>query len=736
MVLRSQEPGSLRRRVAAVTCVGLVMSVTWLAADLASAAEPADDLLAAAAAADVEAVRRALAAGAEVDAENRYGRTALSLAAGGGHLDVVRVLLERGADPSRRDWFYDSSPVGWALQREDPSFEIVEALVRAGAKDRFEALVGALRADRADLARAVVASGPLLQSERDQLEGFLPQLGPELRAVVAEVKVVPDPPPPVYTAADLQRFAGEFEGWDNTRLVTVAVDGPALRIAIGSEQPRRFVVVGENAFRAEGAATTADFFGRARTIEGVQIGEPDAQPSVLRRTVVVTTAAARHADGHTPPPPARPVQRTIHWPGFRGANATGVGDGDDAPVSWNVETGENVKWTAAIPGLGNSSPVVWGDHVFVTTAVAASGEQTIRTGLTGAGDGVDEAVDHSWRVLAFDRSTGKQKWDVEIGRGVPETRRHFKATQANSTPATDGKVVVVVFPTAGMAALDFDGKVLWRVDLGGLDAGAFNDPGIQWGFAASPVIYGSTVILQVDIHEAAGEGPYLAAWDLATGKQVWRTERKGIASSWATPAILRGAGGDELVCNGSVVKGYDPRTGAELWSLAPNSELVVAAPVVGDGVVYVSAGYPPIKPVYAVRAGTRGKLQATPGTPHERLLWSVDRGGAYMPTPLLYDGKLYIVHHNNIFVGYDARSGEALFKSRFSQGGTFTSSPIAVNGKIYTGTEEGLVYVLRAGTAHEELAVNDLGEPLMATPAVSQGALFLRTPKRLIAVGK
>jgi outer membrane protein assembly factor BamB len=250
------------------------------------------------------------------------------------------------------------------------------------------------------------------------------------------------------------------------------------------------------------------------------------------------------------------------------------------------------------------------------------------------------------------------------------------------------------------------------------------------------VIFGSTVILQVDIHEAAGEGPYLAAWDLATGKQVWRTDRKGIASSWSTPALLRGAGGDELVCNGSVVKGYDPRTGAELWSLAPNSELVVAAPVVGDGVVYVSAGYPPIKPVYAVRAGTRGKLEATPGAPHERLLWSVDRGGAYMPTPLLYDGKLYIVHHNNIFVGYDAQTGDALFKSRFSQGGTFTSSPIAVNGRIYTGTEEGLVYVLRAGSAHEELAVNDLGEPLMATPAVSQGTLFLRTPKRLIAVGK
>jgi outer membrane protein assembly factor BamB len=742
VTMERSEPGFVSRLRLLPTAACLLAAWLVAVAETPSYASAADDLLAAASAADVEGVRRALGAGADVNAENRYGRTALSLAAGGGHLEVVLVLLERGADPNRRDWFYDSSPIGWALQREGASLEVVEALVRAGGDDRFQALVGALRGGQVEVARAVVASGPLLQSEHDQLVTFLPRLSPELRAVAESVKVVPDPPPPAYTAEDLQRFAGEFEGWDNDRLVTVSVADRALRIAIGGDPARRFVVSGENAFRAEGGETRAEFFGRARTIEGVAFGEPDAQPVVLRRTVVAATAptaaTATASDQRAPTsrPRPEPAERTVHWPGFRGTNATGVGDGAELPVTWNVETGEGVKWTAAIPGLGNSSPVVWGDHVFVTTAVASTGEQKIRTGLTGAGDGVDEAVEHSWRLLAIDRRTGAQRWDAEIGRAVPETRRHFKATQANSSPATDGKTVVVVFPTAGMAALDFEGKVLWRVDLGGLDAGAFNDPGIQWGFAASPVIYGSTVILQADIHESATEGPYLAAWDLATGKEVWRTDRRGIASSWSTPAIVRGPEGDELVCNGSVIKGYDPRTGKELWSLAPNSELVVAAPVAGDGVVYVSAGYPPIKPVYAVRAGTRGTVDATPGRPHERLLWSHDRGGAYMPTPLLYDGRLYIVHHNNIFVAYDALTGEALFKSRFSQGGTFTSSPIAANGRIYTGTEEGLVYVLEAGSDHKELAVNDLGEPLMATPAVSDGVLFLRTPSRLLAVGK
>ncbi|HUP25720.1 MAG TPA: PQQ-binding-like beta-propeller repeat protein [Thermoanaerobaculia bacterium] len=739
MERRTSFAAPTRLPAAAALAVVACLSTVWIPVQ-AAAATPDEDLLAAAAAADLASVRRALERGADSDAENRYGRTALSLAAGGGHLEVVRLLLERGADPNRRDWFYDSSPVGWALQREDPSFEVVEALVRAGAEDRFQALLGALRSGRDELARAVIASGPLLQSERDQLETFRSRMTPVQLELLARVEVVPDPPPPVYTVADLERFAGEFEGWDNDRLVTVLVADGALRIAIGDDPARRFVVSGENAFRAEGGETRAEFFGRARTIEGVALAEPDERPVVLRRTVVSATATATAAATDRAATPASPAARrstaaTEHWPSFRGANAAGVGDGAEVPVSWNVETGENVRWIAPIPGLGNSSPVVWGDHVFVTTAVAASGEQKIRTGLTGAGDGVDESVEHSWRVLAFDRRTGAPRWDVEIARAIPETRRHFKATQANSSPATDGKVVVVVFPTAGMAALDFDGKVLWRVDLGGLEAGAFNDTGIQWGFAASPVIYGSTLILQVDVHETASEGPYLAAWDLASGKRLWRTQRRGIASSWATPAIVRGPEGDELVCNGSVIKGYDPRTGKELWSLAPNSELVVAAPVAGDGVVYVSAGYPPIKPVYAVRAGTRGTVDATPGRPHERLLWSHDRGGAYMPTPLLYDGRLYIVHHNNILVAYDALTGEALFKSRFSQGGTFTSSPIASNGRIYTGTEEGLVYVLEAGSEHKELAVNDLGEPLMATPAVSQGTLFLRTPSRLIAVG-
>jgi outer membrane protein assembly factor BamB len=429
--------------------------------------------------------------------------------------------------------------------------------------------------------------------------------------------------------------------------------------------------------------------------------------------------------------PADPSRApTLNWPGFRGSNADGIGDGRDVPVSWSLETGENVLWRAEIPGLGNSSPVVWGDRVFITTAVASGIDQEIETGLTGAPREVEEAVEHSWQVLCFDKRTGERLWTTEVGRGVPLTRRHFKASQANATPATDGRTLAVVFPTAGLAALDLDGGLLWRHDLGGLSAGAFSDPTVQWGFASSPILYGDSVILQVDVHA----GAWIGAWKLADGKPLWRSERE-VAPSWATPVLFEGPEGDELVTNGSVVHAYDPRTGAELWSLGPNSEMVVSTPVAGRGVVYVSAGYPPVKPIYAVRGGARGALEVDPGHDDDRLLWSEARGGAYMPTPLLYRGLFYIVHYNARLVAYEAETGRAVAKQRFSRGGTFTASPVAANGRLYVSTEEGLVYVLEAGTTPRELAVNDTGEPLMASPAISDGLLLLRTPRSLVAIG-
>ena len=685
-----------------------------------------EQMFAAARAGDVDEVRRLVGAGVPVGSEDRYGSTALLMAAGAGHAGVVRYLLDRGADPNHQESFYGADALGMALFGDH--LDVAAVVVEGGADDRELALEVALQRGSLDLARVAVAAGPIYQSRLDGMRARADDLDPELRALLESAEVRPDPAPPTLSAEELTRFAGRFEGQTSDTLVDVSPGPGRLAVSIDGGDPVALAIVAEDTFRSEDGRVEASFFGRAGTIEGLSLRRGDAPPVSLRHSVAEPAgpAAFRPEDGSLTAGDGEP---TVHWPAFRGRNASGVGDGVDVPVQWDMESGRAILWETKIPGLGNSSPVVWGDRVFVTTAVAEGIPQEVRTGLTGDGSGVDEAVEHRWMVLALHKRTGELLWETEIGRAVPLTRRHFKASQANSTPATDGRHLVVVFPTAGMACLDLDGTILWKHNLGGLNAGAFTDPAIEWGFASSPILHGSLAILQVDIHE----GPYLAAWDLESGDQVWRVERD-VAPSWATPAVVAGDAGDELIVNGSTIHAYDPESGTDLWSLGPNSELVIPTPVAGRDVVYVSAGYPPVKPIYAVRAGTRGSMEVDPAAGHESLLWSHSRGGAYMPTPLLYRGLYYVVHHNGRVVAYDADSGTAVYKSRFSHGGVFTASPVAVNGKIYLPTEEGMIYVLEAGPEYRELAVNEMREPLMATPAVSEGILLVRTPTRLVAI--
>jgi outer membrane protein assembly factor BamB len=654
-------------------------------------AQSPDDLFTASRSGDAREVRRLLDAGVPVDAEDRYGATALLMAASNGHGATVEVLLAAGADPDDAESFYGTTPLAMALYSGHR--EVALTLLAAGAEGREQALGLALQQGDVALARAAVAAGPLHQSALADLRAR-EDLSDELRGLLAGATSRPDPPAPDYGAEALGAYEGVFEGWISDLEVRVGRREGGLDLSTNDGLAVPLAAVADNTFRSADGTIEATFFGRAGTIEGLSFVRPGSEPETLRRSVAEPVGAAAVEIAATEAEERAP---TVHWPAFRGANAEGIGDGAEAAVSWDVASGEGVLWSTPIEGLGNSSPVVWGDRVFVTTAVAAGIEQTIQTGLTGAGDGVEEAVEHSWQVLAFDKWSGEPLWATQVGRGVPLSRRHFKGTQANSSPVTDGHHVVAVFPTAGLVCLDVEGNVLWRHDLGALNAGAFTDPGIQWGFASSPILWNGSVILQVDVHD----GPYLAAWNLATGERRWRVERE-VAPSWATPTVVAGPEGDELIANGSTIHAYDPASGEELWSLGPNSELVIATPIVGDGVAFVSAGYPPIKPIYAVKSGARGAIDLSSGGVDERLAWSADRGGAYLPTPLLYRGLLYIVHHNGRIVAYEARSGAAIYKERFSQGGTFTGSPVAVNGRLYVPTEEGLLYVLEAGTEYRE----------------------------------
>lgn len=433
-------------------------------------------------------------------------------------------------------------------------------------------------------------------------------------------------------------------------------------------------------------------------------------------------------------PAAVMAASTPSWPSFRGPQASGVGEGA-APTTWNGETGTQILWKTPIPGLAHSSPVVWGDRVYVTTAVSTEANPVFRSGLYGDVDSVESKAEHSWRIYALDRKTGKILWEKVANSGVPLVKRHMKATHANSTPATDGKHVVALFGSAGLYCYKADGTLKWKKDLGVLDAGWFYDPSYQWEYGSSPVIYKNMVIVQADLQK----GSFIAAYDLADGKQLWRTDRDEIPS-WASPMVFESEKRAEIVTNATKhIRGYDPMTGKELWRLAGNSEIVTPTPIAANGLAYVTSGYAPIQPIYAIRLGTaNGDISLAEGKEtNDAVAWSKKRGGPYMPTPIVYGDHLYTCANNGILTVYDAKTGAQVYKDRIAgtKSTAFTASPVAADGKLYFASEEGDVYVVKAGPKFELLATNPMGEVLMATPAIVDGMILVRGRQNLFAIG-
>ena len=698
------------------------------------AAPPADPrveaLFVAARAGDTATVKGLLDAGLDVNAKGRYETTALFCAADKGQLAVVELLLARGADVNVHDTFYKATPLSWAVQHDHA--DIARRFVEKGALKPEQALELAVKQKDEALARAILARGRL--SAPDRVMNLAAARKAEVAGIVALLEnSEPKPEPEVAVPSDaLRPLAGEYSG-DGEAKVKVEMREGGLVAKTPKGEAWTLVPIGENRFRVKDKAETwMEFGGRGGTIEwaGMQEG---ALQSVFGRAAAMADAAktAPRAEGQGALEKAT-RGKPAPWPSFRGANATGNGDGQGAPSTWDVAKGANVLWKTALPGLANSSPIVWGDRIYLTTAAGTKGDPAFRTGLYGDVDPVPEEGPQSWHLLCVDRKTGRLLWDRVAHEGTPRVKRHTKSTYANPTPATDGRYVVAQFGSEGLFTFDMDGRLLWKQDLGVLDSGWFYDPTYQWGFSSSPVIHGDSVIAQVDIQK----GSFIAAWDVATGKERWRTPREEI-STWGTPTVLRGAEGDEIVTNGTTVRAYDPKTGALLWSLGPNSEVTVATPVTADGIVYVTAGYPPVQPVYAVRAGARGKLDlAADQTKSASVAWSVTKGGTYIPTPLVYRGLLYTLHNNGRLLCYDAKTGEMIYGTRVGTGGTFTASPVAADGRLFIATEEGDVFVVRAGPQYELLATNAMGEVVMATPAISDGVLLVRTLKNLYGLGE
>jgi outer membrane protein assembly factor BamB len=429
--------------------------------------------------------------------------------------------------------------------------------------------------------------------------------------------------------------------------------------------------------------------------------------------------------------------RAQNWPQFRGAGAVGVAEGGPTLSAWDATKMQGVRWKTKIPGLAHSSPVVWGDRVYVTTAVSSAGKSEERYGLYGDVEPVKDEPKHTWNVVALDKATGKVLWNVVAHEGTPGTKRHPKATHASSTPATDGKHVVSLFGSQGLlVAHDAkSGKLLWKQNVGVLDSGWFYDPDYQWGHASSPVIYKNMVIVQADIQKDS----FIAAYDLKTGRQVWKTPRPEEIPSWGTPTVFEGKGRAELVAVGTkFIRGYDPATGKELWRLGNvNSEITTPTPFVAHDLIFVVAGYRPDKPIFAIRTGANGDITLAEGkTSSDFVAWSNRREGPYMPTPIVVGDIFYTCSNNGVVRAYNAKTGEKLYEQRLGgKGGAFTASPVAADGKIYFPSEDGDVFVIRAGPKYDYVGSNPMGEPIMATPAVSDGTIFIRTTHSLFAVG-
>jgi len=412
------------------------------------------------------------------------------------------------------------------------------------------------------------------------------------------------------------------------------------------------------------------------------------------------------------------------WPQWRGPSGQGVSEEKNLPISWNTVT--NIKWKAAIPGRGHSSPIVLGNRIFLTTAI--EGEAVPGAAAVKHMDGDKEFLHpdsigadhkHQFQVIALDRKTGKIVWSQTAFDGTPYDNRHRKSSYAASTPATDGTNVYAFFGTEGLYAYSMDGKLKWKADLGKLGT-------VGMGTGTSPIIYRDLVIVQCD--EENGASSFIVAVNKNTGKEAWRTPRK-VQVSWSTPLLIQTAKRAELITSGTeFVIAYDPATGQELWRHNGVKSNAIPSPVANNGVVFISAGFP-AKIAMAITLGGTGDLADT-------VLWKYEKGTAYVPSPILYGDYLYLTSDRGVLTCLDAKTGEVKYEGgRVPVPASFTASPVAFDGKILLTSEDGDTFIVKAGPKHEILGTNSVGEPVYASPAVADGNIFIRGERNLYCIG-
>ncbi|MCA1563684.1 MAG: PQQ-binding-like beta-propeller repeat protein [Acidobacteria bacterium] len=434
---------------------------------------------------------------------------------------------------------------------------------------------------------------------------------------------------------------------------------------------------------------------------------------LLLTTVAVAAAAITPAAGE-------------NWPQWRGPTGQGVSSERHLPLEWSPT--KNIAWKTPIPGRGHSQPIVWGDRLFLTTAIegpVVEGAKAVTHVEDGQEylhpDSVGANRRHTFKVLGIDAASGKVLWEQTAFEGTPYDNRHKRSSFASSTPAADGRRVYAFFGTEGIYAFDFSGALVWKKKVGDI-------PTMGMGTGTSPVLYENLVILQCD--EDVGQNSFIVALDRNTGVEVWRTPRK-VQTSWATPIVVSGAGRDELITSGTeLVIAYDPATGRELWQTKGVESNAIPTPVFGHGMVYITAGFP-AKRVIAIRLGGTGDITST------HIAWRYDRGTAYVPSPILYGDYLYLTTDRGLLTCIDAKTGEVKYEgARVPVPATFMGSMVAFDGKLLQTSEDGDTFVIKTGAAHEVLRTNSIGEPVYSSPAVANGRIFIRAEKHLYSIAK
>lgn len=697
---------------------------------------------------DVAKVKELVAKKVDVDSPTEYGVTALALACNHGHDEVAKLLLDAGAKPNTKDKFYRISPLTWAVGKK--STATVAALVKHGADD-IDAVIGnAVAMQQPDMVRVFIESGKA--TEKAMLEALAAakliakvsaDSEPAKKCVELLQKALPEAAIAEYEkrkldSADTSKFKiyeGTYKSEAGLKLVLRINNGQFQAFDPETERATTLQAEANETFTARGLTVTFTKEKDAVTAMNWKAGD---RVSIFKRLVdgAADTKPTVDPTAETPKVELGPdfPMESENWPSFRGTLARGINSAQPIATEWNGASGKNIAWKLPIDGLATSSPITWGKNVFLTTAVQATDVKGFRTGAYGDVDSVNSEGECSYQLWCVNLDSGELRWKQEAAKEVPKVKRHLKSSHANPTPATDGKHVIAFFGGAGLYCYDLEGKQLWKKDLGMLDSGWFYDKSYQWGFGSSPFIFEDLVIIQCDAQDEC----YVAALDIGTGEIRWKTARTEIPT-WSSPvAFYAPDGTPTVIATGTkCTAGYDARTGSQLWNMGGFSEIVVPTPQVTPSTALLTSGYAPVQPILALKHSARGELKIPEnGKPTGAFLWSVMRGGPYMPTPIVYENRAYLLDNGGILSCLDLGTGTKVFRQRLrsDKASAYTASPVAAGGLLYCTSEEGHTFVVALDKEGKTVAENDLGEAVLASPAIAQGKLLLRGEKHLFAI--